>query len=73
MRQVPTGKSAKEANLSSLSLSQEKALLRIQFPQAKPSKRPLSVHKKVSAAFSLKFTLITSFWPKKQHIEEQGK
>lgn len=36
------------------------------------SKTPVSVHK-VSTAFTLKFTLVTSFWPKRQHIEEQGK
>lgn len=63
----------KQTFLSSLSLTQEKALLRIQFLEAEPSKKPLSVHKKVSTAFSLKFTLITSFWHKRQHIEEQGK
>lgn len=59
--------------LSSLSLTQEKALLRIQFLEAEPSKKPLIVHKKVSTAFSLKLTLVTSFWPKRQHIEEQVK
>lgn len=59
--------------LSSLSLTQEKALLRIQFLQAEPSKRPLNVYKKVSDAFSVKFTLITSFWPRKHPVEEQGK
>lgn len=54
----------KQTFLSSLSLAQEKALLRIQFLETEPSRKPLSVHKKVSTAFSLKFTLITSFWPK---------
>lgn len=49
----------------------KKALLRIQFLKDELSKKPLSVHKKVSTAFSLKFTLITSFWPKK-NIENRA-
>lgn len=73
MRQDPTGKCAKEGNIPFFFVphSGKKHSLRIQFLKAELSKKPLNVHKKVSTAFSLKFTLITSFWPKK-NIENKA-
>lgn len=61
MGQGPTGYSVKEGNISSFSVPPSgKALLRIQLPEAEPSKKPLRVHETLGIAFSLKLTVTFS-------------
>lgn len=57
MRQGPTGYYIKEENIFSFSVPPSgKAILRIQLPEAEPSKKPLKVHKTLGIAFSLELT-----------------
>lgn len=61
----------KQTFLSSLSLTQEKAFLRISFWKLNLQKSHSVFTRRLVLPF--KFTLITSFWPKRQHFEEKGK